>query len=199
MKKNEFLYKLEKLLKKHNINNYENYLTYYSEYIDDLLEEGTPEDEVFSSIGTPIDVFNKITNENSDTINIAKPKRNLSTKLIFWIGSPIWFPILLSLGLIIVSLLFTISVLIIAFLFTLFAISFAFLLNSIWLMFGSFVSLSLNGFGIFLFEFGLGILSASISLIVWELLIPCIKGSNNLFKNSFNYLNKKGVKKNEVI
>lgn len=178
MKKNEFLYKLENLLKKANVKKYQNYLTYYSEYIDDLIEEGYPEEQSIQKVGHPVDVFEKIINETDD----SNHHKNLLKPILFWVSSPIWFPILLSIGIIIA-----------AFVFSIFIFSFTFLLNSIWLILGSFISLALKGVAIFLIELGLGILSIALSLFFWELLIPVTKVSKQLFIISINQLSNKGV------
>ena len=81
---------------------------YYSEMIDDRMEDGVPEDEAVAAVGTVEEIATQVLSEVSLpklSKNKFKPKRKLSgweiTLLI--LGFPLWFPLLIAAGAVLLS------------------------------------------------------------------------------------------------
>jgi len=83
-------------------------LEYYSEMIDDRIEDGMSEEEAVSAVGSPEEAAKAVL-LNQSLHTLIKTKVKKSHKLRGWeiamliIGSPLWIPILLSVGIIIFS------------------------------------------------------------------------------------------------
>ena len=106
MKKDEFLNELRKKLQGLPKDDIEERVDFYSEMIDDRVEEGKTEEEAIEDLGGTDEVVRRITSETSIGTLVKeriKPKRSLrgfEIALII-IGFPIWFPLLLVLGVLI--------------------------------------------------------------------------------------------------
>jgi len=109
MSKQEFLAQLRKGLYGLPQDDIEERLTFYSEMIDDRMEEGLSEDEAVSAVGSVDEVvsqvvadfpFSKIAKER------IKPKRRLKAwEIVFMVlGSPIWFSLAVAIFAVILSL-----------------------------------------------------------------------------------------------
>ncbi len=103
MKKEEFLKELEKSLKGLPKEDIDERLEFYSESIDDRVEEGKTEDEAIADIGSVDSVVNQIIKETSLTKIVKEkysPKRKMSGLeiLILILGFPLWFPLLITCG-----------------------------------------------------------------------------------------------------
>lgn len=78
------------------------FIEYYSEMIDDRVEEGMTEQEAVADLGTPATVAKEILSSFPLTKIVkekVKPKRRLSAVEIILIvlGAPVWVPVLVSL------------------------------------------------------------------------------------------------------
>lgn len=101
MTKQEFLDTLKKRLETLSEKDIKQYTEYYSEMIDDMVEDGSREEEAVASIGSPDHIAAQIISESipSDT-KLSEP--NESRKLKVWeilllaLGSPIWFSLLIA-------------------------------------------------------------------------------------------------------
>ena len=93
MNKNEFLKFLCKKLSHLPKKEIEERIIFYSEMIDDQIEEGIPEEEIISKITTSSDFQDLIPIKENKT-----EKRKLTTAeiILLAVGSPVWFPILLA-------------------------------------------------------------------------------------------------------
>ncbi len=91
MRKQEFLFRLKRRLKGLSKSEAEERLSFYSEMIDDCVEEGYTEDEAVAKIGSVDDISRQIIDES----HIVNPKRKRKTweSVLFWIGSPLWISI----------------------------------------------------------------------------------------------------------
>ena len=107
MNKNEFLKFLRKKLSHLPKKEVEERITFYSEMIDDQIEEGTPEEEIISKINTSSDFQDLIPIKENKT-----EKRRLTTAeiILLAVGSPVWFPILLAIIIVVLSVIFTIVI-----------------------------------------------------------------------------------------
>ena len=102
MTKQEFILALREKLNKFPTQEVEERISFYSEIIDDNIEDGLTEEEAVSKIGTVEKIVEQIASEiplAKIVKNNAKPNRKLKaweiTLLI--VGSPIWFSLLVGL------------------------------------------------------------------------------------------------------
>ena len=102
-------------------------LDYYSEMIDDRVEDGMTEEEAVAAIGTVSEIANQIMMEVplSKLVKAkVKPDRTLRVweVILLILGSPVWLPLLLALIIIIIAVYIVIWSVIV----TLYAIDFSF-------------------------------------------------------------------------
>ena len=97
MNKQEFLNELEKRLISFPKSEIDGHILFYSEMIDDIMEEGKTEEEAVMQIGTPKQVANQIIKETplykfakQKIKETAKTKRSALEVALLIIGSPIW-------------------------------------------------------------------------------------------------------------
>ena len=111
MTKLEFLAQLRKGLSGLPQDEIEERVIFYSEMIEDRMEEGLSEEDAVSAIG-PVEEITKQTIQDTPLTKIAthtfKPKRQLSTWeiLLIVLSFPIWFPI----GVAVISVVFSLYV-----------------------------------------------------------------------------------------
>ena len=134
MNKQDFLMQLRKGLSGLPQDDIEERLTFYSEMIDDQMEEGLSEEEAVSAIGSVDEIVAQVVAEIS-LAKIAKerirPKRRLSAGeiVLLALGSPIW----LSLGIAAFAVIFSIYI-------SLWAV-----IISLWTVFVSLAACSIGG------------------------------------------------------
>jgi len=109
MCKQEFLSQLRKGLSNLPKNDIEEHLTFYSEMIDDRMEEGLSEEEAVAAIGSIDTLLSQITVETS-LVKSEKEKVMVKRKLKTWeivllvLGSPIWFSLAVAVASVVFSL-----------------------------------------------------------------------------------------------
>ncbi len=123
MRKQEFLAELEAGLSGLSREDMEERLTFYSEMIDDRMEEGLSEEQAVSAIGTVEEVISRTVAETPLSKLVrekVKPKRTLQTWeiVLLVLGSPIWF----SLAIAALSVIFAAYVVVWAFVVTVWAL-----------------------------------------------------------------------------
>ncbi len=109
MTKKEFLYSLEKGLTGLPKADLSERLNFYSEIIEDSIEDGLTEEQAVDKIGSVSDIINTIAEDYPLTKlvkNKIKPKRKLTPLelTLIIVGSPIWFSLLISFFAVIFSL-----------------------------------------------------------------------------------------------
>lgn len=92
MDKQEFLVRLRNRLSALPQNEREERLSFYSERIDDRMEEGLSEEDAVAEVGAAEDIVGQITAEK------PKQKRKMSTSqiLLIILGAPLWLPLLIA-------------------------------------------------------------------------------------------------------
>ena len=125
MTKQEFLNSLKEKLSTLSESDVEERLNFYSELIDDMIEEGSNEVDAISSIGSVDDIASQIISENSSKKenekdfqeSKQKKKRNLKAWeiVLLAVGSPIWVPLGIAIFAIVISLYAVLWVLIASF------------------------------------------------------------------------------------
>ena len=109
MTKQDFLLRLREGLCGFSQEAIEEYLDFYSEIIDDRMEEGLSEEEAVADIGSVKEIVEQILAETS-FIKIVKDKIKGMKKLQGWeivllaVGSPIWLALLISALAVVLSL-----------------------------------------------------------------------------------------------
>ena len=104
MNKREFLKALEKRLKNLPKKEIQKSLAFYSEIIDDRMEEGASEAEAVKNLGTPDEVAREILSDASFSTIVRGSAERIRTKsggntlfvVLAIIGFPIWFPLLVT-------------------------------------------------------------------------------------------------------
>lgn len=108
MSKQEFLLKLRVALKGLPEADIEERIEFYSEMLDDKIEEGISEEEAVASLGDVEDIAKQIV-ANTPLIKIAKERINKRVSLKVWeiillvLGAPIWLSVLVSVFSVILS------------------------------------------------------------------------------------------------
>lgn len=130
MNKQEFINTLKQKLSKYNQTEVNNTIEYYSELIDDMVEDGKSEEEAVHSLGSINDIINnakltqplaKIVKERADTGNV------LLNVILLILGFPIWFPLLVAFA----SIIFTLYVVIWSLVIVIFSLVFSFGIGAI--------------------------------------------------------------------
>jgi len=185
MTKQEFMSQLAATIA--NIQDHERYkiLDYYSELIDDRVENGEAEPEVIASFGSINELAQKIKDDYPDKKMSSASKGVIITALAF--GSPIW----IGLGIAAISILFSLAVAALSILFSFFVTAFALALSAI---VGFFMSLAMLGgnpqlaffqIGVCLFSAGLSIFIFHLSMLLFKLMTKGTKIGMQTIKNAF--------------
>ncbi len=120
MNKKDFLDKLKNGLKGLPETEIDERLNFYSEMIDDRIEEGLTEDEAVSQIGCIDDVISQIVSE-TPLSNLVKEKVKPKRALKIWeivllvIGAPLWLSVLITLFSVFLSIYITVWSVIVTF------------------------------------------------------------------------------------
>ena len=105
-------------------------LAFYSEMIDDRMEEGLSEQEAVSNIGSASEIIAQITADIPHNVPIKEKKKvNIWLMVLLILGSPIWLSLLISLFAVVISLYISLWSVII----------------SLWAVFGSVVACGFAG------------------------------------------------------
>ena len=109
MNKQEFLTQLRKELSVLPQKDIEEYLTFYTEMIEDRIEEGLSEEQAVSAVGSLEEIVKQIVSDTS-LIKIAKERIKQKRQIKAWeivlliLGSPIWLSLGLAVFAVILSL-----------------------------------------------------------------------------------------------
>ena len=166
MTKNEFLTELRVALAGLPEEDVEKSIEYYSEMIDDLIEDGLSEEEAVADLGSIEDIRAQIVKDTPITRIIKekiKPKRTLScleiTLLI--VGFPIWFPLLASVA----ATLFSIWVSLWAVVISFYAVEAAFMAAAVGGIIAAVVMLTVGNSVTGLFLFGCSLASVGLGIL----------------------------------
>ena len=187
MSKNVFLKLLRKNLSHLPKEEVEERVTFYSEMIDDQIEEGIPEEKIISKITSSSDFQDLIQTQKDKT----KKRRLTTTEIILLaVGSPVWFPILLAIIIVVFSVIFTIVISFWAAFISLTAVSCA------GLLYGIVLSIT-NNLTTGLAIIGASLVIAGLSILFFYLSKYTAKYSFLLCKKTFSILKKERRKNNE--
>ena len=120
MTKQDFLEKLEVSLDGLPKDDIAERVSFYSEMIDDRIEEGLSEEDAVADIGSIEDIVSEILKETPISKLVKekiKPNRKLKTweVVLLWAGSPVWFPLLIAAAVVVFSLYIFVWAIIVSF------------------------------------------------------------------------------------
>lgn len=96
MDKKEFLMSLRKGLSGLPQENINEHVMFYSEMIEDRMEEGLPESEAVAEIGSVDDIVSQILSETPRTEREEKRKLRAFEIILLVLGAPLWIPLLIG-------------------------------------------------------------------------------------------------------
>ncbi len=169
MTKQEFLTQLRKGLNGLPQEDIEERVIFYSEMIDDRIEEGLTEDEAVSEIGPVGAVISQILSDTPITRLVkerVKPSRTLSAlEIIFLVlGFPLWFSLLLA----VIAVIFAAYIVLWSVIFSLWAVAVALLVSAFGVVLASVASLVFFGSELSsLALLGVGFCCAGISIFMF--------------------------------
>ena len=140
---------------------------YYSEMIDDRMEDGIPEDEAVAAVGTVEEIATQVLSEVS-LPRLIKNKLKPHHKLSGWeitlliLGFPLWFPLLLSAG----AVLLSVYVAIWAVMISLYATDLALACSALGLLVSSVVMLATGYYAFGVLVLGAALLLAGLSIFM---------------------------------
>ena len=113
MSKQEFLDELRHKLKGLPKSEVDERINFYSEMIDDYVEEGLGEEESIDKIGNINDISEQIVSDIR--VTNSEKKNSAGKNALFWGGSPLWFALAIAAASVIISLYAALWVVIISF------------------------------------------------------------------------------------
>ena len=107
MRKDEFLNAIRSKLSKNKADDIDERVKFYGEMLDDLLEEGTPEEEATEKIYASIDFNGERSEAVPEGNGEKKVKLKTYQKALFWVTTPILLVLLIALFAVLLALLIT--------------------------------------------------------------------------------------------
>ena len=189
MKKQEFLDKLKGSLWAMPNEDVQNSLDYYSEMIDDRMEDGLTEEEAVAAIGDLDEIVSQILSETPRPPQVVEPaKKNKQSQqsakdntkvwliILLVLGSPVWIPLVTSAAATVLSVYVSLWSVVIA----LYATFFALAVASVGCIFGSFFMI--GRFAEVAVAWGAALLCAGLSILLLLLSNLAAKGMVALTK-----------------
>jgi len=199
MTKQEFLAALGKGLSGLPQEEKEERLSFYSEMIDDRMEEGLSEEEAVAQIGSIDEIVSGIIGE-IPLSKLIKEKVKPGRKLKAWeivlivLGAPLWLPLLIAAAAVVFSLYVTVWALIVS----LWAVFIAFAGGGIWSIVCGVAYLVAGNNPMGLAAIGIGLVLLGLSVYLFFACKAATFGAARLTKRCILWLKKRFVKKEEA-
>lgn len=166
--KQEFLSALRDKLSGLPKEDLERSVDYYSEIIDDSMEDGLSEEEAIAAIGSMEDIVSQILMETSLPKLVkarVKPKRDWKAWeiVLLVLGSPVWLPLLSAAGVIILAVYIVIWSMVVVF----YAVDLSFAAGAISSLFAAVMYLCSGGSAQGILFVGAGIFCAGITILLF--------------------------------
>lgn len=174
MTKQEFLRRLRKGIKTLPQNEIDERITFYSEMIDDRIEEGFSEADAVNSVGSVDTIISQII---SDVPSAKKEKTVQKRKMKAWeivllvLGSPIWF----SLAVAVISVIFSLYGALWAVIISLWAVFVSFVASSLACIVAGIVGIVLGNYLIGGTVLGAGVALAGLSILAFFVSLAATK------------------------
>lgn len=193
MTKTEFMSSLREKLSGLGEEDIKKSLDYYSEMIDDRIEDGMTEEEAVADVGTPDECANAILMD-MPLSKVVKAKINKEHSIKWWeilliiLGAPLWVPILLT----VLAVAFVAAVILFAVVITFAACVIAlvfgglfFFAVGIWEFFNAMFGSGLFGLGTGIAAIGCGILAVILVVLSFKFTVWLLKTIGRLIKSIF--------------
>lgn len=166
MGKNEFLKKLDKLLSQLPDSERGRHLSYYSELIDDMTDNGMSEQEAVAKFGDVNEIANQILTETPLPLLVktkVKPGGGWTalTIILAILACPIWLPIVISLFAVVLSVFVVLWSVVIAFI----AVCLALIISGFALCIAPFVFISVAP-AVLVLDIGVGLICIGIGILL---------------------------------
>lgn len=185
MNKQEFLATIQQGISMLSQNDINKSLEYYSEMIDDYIEDGMSEEEAVAAMGNPYDIVNQIL-MNTPLPKLVQSKAKPSKKLRVWeiifliLGSPIWISLLLAVFVVFIAIYIVFWVIAIC----LYIVDISFAISSLYCIISSIMLLfTTNNSTLAIFYIGASLICFGLSILIFF--------TSNQGAKSFAYLHKK--------
>lgn len=172
MKRSEFLEELKARLWAMPEGDIQNSLDYYSEMIDDRMEDGLSEEEAVAAIGNLDEIVKQILTETPRPPQVVKPEQKQipvqdNTKIwmivLLVLGSPLWIPLVVSA----VSVVFSVYVSLWSVVISLYAVFIALAASAVGCIVGSFFMIGNPGTG--MVAWGAALVCAGLAILLFML------------------------------
>ena len=168
MNKEDFLNELRKKLSGLPQDDLEERLSFYSEMIDDRVEDGKSQEEAVADIGTVDSVVEQIMADTPLALLVkerVRPKRNLKAweVLLLILGSPVWVPLIMALVIIVLSVYVVIWSVVICF----YALDLSLLAGFIGCIVGIFMYIGAKNAAGVLFSIGAAFICAGLAILMF--------------------------------
>ncbi len=175
-------------------------LDYYIELIDDRMEDGLTEEEAVAAMPSPEEAAEQILLEQP-LVKVVKARVRPNRKLQFWeilllvLGSPVWLPLVLTAGI----LLLTLYLLIWVAALVLWTLDLSFAAAGIAGVAGAVMSLSRGGPGSVPMCLGLALAGAGLAILFYFVCLRASKGSFQLGKAFVRWIKARFIRKEESV
>lgn len=176
MDKTDFLIDLQKKLKRYGVKNANDYLDYYSEYLDDLIESGLSDSEAIDRVGGVQKVLLEILSD--EDVVIPETSKRTMGNLFLALGLPLWGPLVAAFYILILALIFALLV-----------CALAFVASGLWILLSSIVVVFQMNIFYALFQFGMALMMLSLGVIFEQLFVISGKGLFSSSKYLFRRFN----------
>ena len=170
MKKSEFMEAVRKKLKGLSEEDISKALEFYDEAISDRMEEGLSEDQAVAALGNPDEIAEQILMDTPlpklvKATAKSKPKKSFKAWeiVLLVLGFPLWFPLILTAGILVLTLGIVLFVLMIAFFIVVAAVGIA----GIATLVASFILLASGGGAAVVFQIGTALVAMGLAMLLF--------------------------------
>lgn len=178
MDKTDFLIDLQKKLKRYGVKNANDYLDYYSEYLDDLIESGLTDMQAIDRVGGVQKVLLEILSD--EDVVIPETSKKAMGNLFLALGLPLWGPLVAALYITVLGLIFALLV-----------CALAFGVAGVWVLISSLVVVFQMNILYAMFQLGVALMLLGLGVIFEQLFILSGKGLFDSSKYLFQKFNPK--------
>lgn len=199
MTKNEFLKKLGGELSGLPKDDIQKSIDYYSEIIDDRIEDGMTEEEATAAMGNIDSIAAQILSDTPLTKLVkakVKPKNSLKAwqVILIILGSPMWLPLLFAFG----AVLFAVYIVLWSVILVIYVTDFSMAVSTVWGFLGGAVMLILGNIIPGIAAIGIGFISLGLTIFMFFGAIYIAKGILFLSKKIMFGIKSCFVRKEEV-
>ena len=177
MNKEEFLSELRTKLSGLPQEDIEERISFYSEMIDDRMEDGISEEEAVEGIGTVDQIYEQIMSD-MPLVKLVKEKVKPKRKLKAWeivlltLGSPVWIPLVIAA----IAIVFSVYVVIWSVVVSVYAVNLSFAAEAVAGLTCIFICLKTGNVPGAVFSLGAGFICAGLAIVMFFVCVAITKG-----------------------